>query len=287
MTQDDDRPIGHPDPPPSPDPEPPTPIPPDDPIPGPEPPHVPAHHRAASLPAGPAAAATRPDDTAEHPAHLLSDPTQVISPTPLPAGEWHPPPPTGPWHARHEKPGEWQYDPPEHLAFQHSAHPQPEPIWVGRPAGPAALDPRRRSTLFLSLAFAATLVLCGGGAVSAYFLFQDADNPGSADPATAVNRFLTAVYTQQDATAAQDLVCRKSRDARKLTQRVEQISTYADGYTGAVFRWDDPAVVGREADQARVNVRVVVSTEDEKSAAQDLEFVVTRKTGWLVCEVSG
>jgi hypothetical protein len=268
---------GHPDPPPSPEPEPPAPIPPPDPIPIPEPPRLGRH----SLPEEPSLAATM-----EHPV----------------VGGWHQPPPHGPWHARHEKPGEWQHSPPEHLAWEHSPpaevqppEPEPEPIWVSRPgateSGPRApiRTGRRapRSSFFVSLALAATLVLCGGGAVSAYLLFRDADNPGSPDPATAVNRFLTAVYTQQDADAADDLVCRKSRDKSRLADRVQRIRDYADGYEGAAFRWDDPAVTSNDKGEAEVGVRVVMSTEDEKTAAQDLEFTVVRKSGWLVCEVSG
>lgn len=269
---------GHPDPPPIPEPEPPMPIPPEDPIPLPEPPHVQALRRKMQ----PA------DITAEHPVvppELPPEPHPGMVPQVMSAT---------PWRARHEKPGEWQYPPPEHLAFQHSpppgAPPPPEPIWVGPPSGAAAPlpgDPRRRSTMFLSVAFVATLALCGGGAVSAYYLLREADSPGSPDPATAVNRFLTAVYTQQDATAARDLVCSKSRDEGKLATRVEQISSYADGYVDPVFRWDDPAVADSDEERARVDVRVIMSTEDEKSAAQDLRFTVVRKTGWLVCEVSG
>jgi hypothetical protein len=222
-----------------------------------------------------------PDATAEHPVYVPDADTTAVIP--------HTPPAGAPWHAQHEKPGEWQHPPPEHLAFQHSAPAGTEPIWVGSTTAQSTLlpDPGRRSTVFLVLAFAATLVLCGGGAVSAYFLFQDADNPGSVDPATAVNRFLTAVYTQQDSRTAESLVCRKSRDDQKLAQRVEQISDYSDAYTGAVFRWDDPAVSATSDDEAKVAVRVVLSTSDEKTAAQDLEFVVVRKAGWLVCEVSG
>ncbi|GAA4594401.1 hypothetical protein BJY16_001305 [Actinoplanes octamycinicus] len=267
---------GHPDPPPSPDPEPPTPIPPAEPIPVPEPPHTGRH--------------AHPD-----PAHDLTMEQPAV-----PAAGWHQPPAHGPWHARHEKPGEWQYSPPEHLAWEHSPPaavqpPEPEPIWVSRPTDTETWQlPRRpgaaasrRSSLFVSLALAATLALCGGGAVSAYLLYRDADNPGSPDPATAVNRFLTAVYTQQDAGAAEDLVCRKSRDQNRLADRVQQIRSYADGYQGAVFRWDDPAVTSADEGEAEVGVRVVMSTEDEKTAAQDLEFTVVRKSGWLVCDVSG
>jgi flagellar basal body-associated protein FliL len=213
------------------------------------------------------------------------------------------------WHARHEAPGQWQHQPPEHLAWQHSPpaefqpdparhdqpryeHPPPEPIWAGphQPwqVPPASAPPtRRRGALWVSLALTATLLLCGGGAVSAYFLLRDADNPGSPDPATAVNRFLTAVYTQQDATAADDLVCRESRDKSKLTDRVNEIKTYSDGYQDPVYRWDEPAVSTKADDRAVVAVQLTMSTDDEKTAEQDLRFTVIRKTGWLVCEVSG
>ena len=137
------------------------------------------------------------------------------------------------------------------------------------------------------MALVATLLLCGGGAVSAYFLLRDADNPGSPDPATAVNRFLTAVYTQQDATTADALVCRESRDKTKLTDRVNEIKTYADGYPDPVFRWDDPAVSAETSDRALVSVQLTMSTSDEKTAEQSLRFTVIRKTGWLVCEIAG
>jgi hypothetical protein len=276
MTHDaQNEPGGHPEPPPSPEPEPPAPIPPEDPIP-PEPPRTTAMDHTAEM--RPVTGGSPMEvDTAEHPV--------------VPATVWHQPPPAGPWHAQHEKPGEWRHQPPEHLAYQHSppAEIQPQPIWVGPALGrlPPGIDPRRRSTLFLSMAFVATLALCGGGAVSAFYLLRDADNPGSADPVTAVNRFLTAVYTQQDASAARDLVCSKSRDEAKLAARVEQISSYADGYEGPAFRWDEPAVAEEDREQARVDVRVMMSTEDEKVASQDLRFTVVRKTGWLVCEVAG
>lgn len=191
-------------------------------------------------------------DTAEHPAV----PPEVISAT----QHW--------------------YAPPEPPAPQPAA---PEPIWAGSSAG----DRRRHSTIFLTAAFIGTLALCGGGAASAYYLLKDVDNAGAPDPTTAVNRFLTAVYTQQDATAARDLVCSKSRDEDKLATRVRQISSYAEGYDDPVFRWDDPAVADSDEEHARVDVRVIMSTADEKSATQDLRFTVVRKTGWLVCEVSG
>ncbi|WP_249999854.1 hypothetical protein [Actinoplanes sp. M2I2] len=218
------------------------------------------------------------------------DSTQVI---PTEPSGWQPAPATSPWHAQHEAPGEWQTTPPEHLAWQHSIPaetPAPEPIWSGGPQPyqlPAEAAPRRRGALWVSLALAGTLFLCGGGAVSAYFLLRDADNPGSPDPATAVDRFLTAVYTEQDATAADDLVCREARDETKISDRVTDIKAYAAGYTDPVFRWADPQVSDASEDRALVTVELTLSTADEKTSSQALEFTVIRKTGWLVCEVTG
>jgi hypothetical protein len=210
---------------------------------------------------------------------------------------WQQPPPTSPWHAQHEAPGEWRHPPPEHLAWQHSPpaeiqpQPQSELVWSGPPQPwqvPAAqVAAPRRGALWVSVALAATLLLCGGGAVSAYFLLRDADNPGSPDPATAVNRFLTAIYTQQDAAAADGLVCRESRDKTKLADRVNEIKTYVNGYQDPVFHWDEPAVSTARGDRADVSVQLTMSTADEKTAEQDLRFTVIRKTGWLVCEVAG
>ncbi|GIM95049.1 Rv0361 family membrane protein [Paractinoplanes toevensis] len=288
---------GHPEPAPvpSPDPEPPQPIPPADPIPVPEPPHAwPPHavSSSAALSAPPSAdfidappeaspgawpppgAYADEAPTATMPAVPPADHTQVIAPS-------------APWHAQHEAPGQWQTQPPEQAGW-HS--PQPDPIWQ-TPAPPIAVPAEekkgRRGAVWVSLALAATLLLCSGGAVSAYFLLRDADNPGSPDPATAVNRFLTAVYTQQDAAAADELVCREARDKTKLADRVAEIKSYSDGYTDPVYRWEEPSVSSSGEDRALVSVQLTLSTADEKTAKQDLEFTVIRKTGWLVCEVAG
>ena len=78
-----------------------------------------------------------------------------------------------------------------------------------------------------------------------------------------------------------------TRYQTRLTDRVNEIKNYSDEYQDPVYRWDEPAVSGSGDDRARVSVEVTMSTADEKTAKQDLEFTVIRKTGWLVCEVSG
>jgi hypothetical protein len=272
---------GHPEPEPLPvpEPDPPQPIPPPDPVPAPEPPHAQPANFIDTDPV-PLAVEWPPlgayPGEPGHPGTGPADPTQPLEP----------------WHAQHERPGEWQHQPPDHLAWQHSATATgpavpaaapTEPIWAGTPA-PA----RRRGGLWVSLALTVILLLCGGGAVSAYFLISNADTGnGAPDPATAVNRFLTAVYTEQNAETADGLVCRQARDKDKLTARINEIKNYGNVYDSPRFHWTEPQVGGQTKERAVVTVQLTVSTEDEKQADQTLRFTTIHKAGWLVCDVAG
>jgi flagellar basal body-associated protein FliL len=276
---------GHPEPEPVPvpEPEPPQPIPPPDPVPAPEPPHAATTTGIADfIDSGPAVPRVEWPPLGAYPGepgHPGTDPVPT-------------PPSVQPWHAQHEKPGEWQTQPPEHLAWEHSptvvapaapAPPLTEPIWAGTPT-----PVRRRGGLWVSLALTVILLLCGGGAVSAYFLISNADTgKGAPDPATAVNRFLTAVYTDQDAERADGLVCRQARDKDKLGARINEIKNYVNVYEGPTFRWSDPQVGSQTKERAVVTVQLTLSTEDEKQAEQTLTFTTIHKTGWLVCDVAG
>jgi hypothetical protein len=98
---------------------------------------------------------------------------------------------------------------------------------------------------------------------------------------------MTAVNTQQDSTAADDLVCRDARDPQRLSARVSEIKGYSSEYEGPTFRWNEPAVSGETDEKATVTVQLTMSTEDEKTAQQTLTFTAVHKTGWLVCDIAG
>ncbi|MFI5493363.1 hypothetical protein [Actinoplanes sp. NPDC051859] len=226
---------------------------------------------------------------------------------------WHQPPPTEPFHAKHEKPGEWRTHPPDHLAFEHSPPAEVQPgVQHDEPAeaiplsmlphpwevpfdphhtevvDEEALPKKRRTGLWVTLALVVTLLLFGGGTASALLLLQNADSgKGSPDPATAVDRFLSSVYTQQNVKNAGDNVCREARDEGELQERIDQIKAYATEYQAPTYQWTAPAVSGQDDERATVAVQLTVITDDEKSAEQQLTFTVIRKTGWLVCEVAG
>jgi flagellar basal body-associated protein FliL len=280
---------GHPEPEPVPlpDPDPPLPIPPPDPIPPPEPPHAAAttDFLDGDPPASPVEwppIGAYPGEEGHVETPVADEPTSA-QPTALPdpviAEQTAPLQPASPPQGGWGHPG---------------MGPEPtEPIWTGAqaPPWPVPLAPRadkRRGGLWVSLALTLILLLCGGGAVSAFFLVSKADTgKGAADPATAVNRFMTAVYTQQDADVAGELICRQARDKNKLAARVNAIKNYANQYAGPTFRWTEPQVNRQTDERAVVTVQLTLSTDDEKQAQQTLTFTTIHKTGWLVCDVAG
>jgi flagellar basal body-associated protein FliL len=280
---------GHPEPEPVPlpDPDPPLPIPPPDPIPPPEPPHAAAttDFLDGDPPASPVEwppIGAYPGEEGHVETPVADEPTSA-QPTalldPVIAEQTEPLQPASPLQGGWGHPG---------------MGPEPtEPIWTGTqaPPWPVPLAPpadKRRGGLWVSLALTLILLLCGGGAVSAFFLVSKADTgKGAADPATAVNRFMTAVYTQQDADVAGELICRQARDKNKLAARVNAIKNYANQYAGPTFRWTEPQVNRQTDERAVVTVQLTLSTDDEKQAQQTLTFTTIHKTGWLVCDVAG
>jgi hypothetical protein len=134
-----------------------------------------------------------------------------------------------------------------------------EPIWAGH-AGRCRARPKAQARrVWVSLALAATLLLCGGGAVSAYFCCATPTTAGSPDPATAVNRFLTAVYTQQDAAGRTTGLPRGPRQGRSSptgSRDQELRERYEDPSSAGT----EPAVASSGEDRAVVSVQLTLST---------------------------
>lgn len=191
--------------------------------------------------------------------------------------QWHPEPdPAHAGHPQHALP------PPDDRSAPHAPPQTPYEVPLSPPA-----ERRRLSALWLSVALTFTLLLCGGGAFSAFLVLRNAEDGGAPDPTTAVTRFLNAVYAEQDAKAADDHVCREARDAKQIAAKVDEIKGYARDYDQPRFRWDEPAVATEDEDRATVSVALTMTTADEKTAEQQLAFTVVKKGGWWVCEVSG
>ena len=152
---------------------------------------------------------------------------------------------------------------------------------------PVPAPPRkRRAGLIAAASLAIVLVLCGGGGTAAFLLLRGTESgEGAAQPVTAVDAFLQAVYTDKDATRAIAMVCVEARDEAAITEKVREVQGYETTYVNPRFRWDPPTVATENEERAIVSVKLTMTTGDEKRSEQQLRFTVVRKTGWWVCEV--
>lgn len=161
------------------------------------------------------------------------------------------------------------------------------PPGAGQVGQPAAVPPkRRRGPLIAVIVLVVALVLCGGGGTAAFFLLRNAETgAGAAEPTSAVQSFLTAVYQDRDVDRAAGLVCSSARDRKRIATKVAEVKKYAETHQGTRFRWSPPEVDDRTDERATVTTTVTATTADEKVTDQQLRFTVVRDNGWWVCEV--
>jgi hypothetical protein len=206
------------------------------------------------------------------PPYAYPPPVDPYSTTQQPVQPATPPTPYQPSSPGYQLPG--QPPPPEY-----------DPNTFGYPDVPPAQPKKRRGLLITAIVLGAALVLCGGGATAAVLLLQDTDGTGADSATAAVNDFLVAVYTDHDVPKAKRLVCSEARNESDLTKKIDEVKQYQAKYRSPKFSWDTPAVSDQKSDSAKVNVKVKMTTEDEKVAEQQLNFIVVKKTGWFVCDV--
>lgn len=166
--------------------------------------------------------------------------------------------------------------------------PQPVSGYPAYPGGPVPGPPKKRTGLVIAAVVAAVaVVLCGGGITGAVLLLRNTEpNPGQPEPVAAVQEFLKAVYNDQDADKATDLVCAESRDEAEIKKKVDEVKNLATKYQSPRYKWDEPKVDNQDAESAKVSVKVTMTTSDEKISEQQLTFTVVQKTGWFVCEIA-
>src|SRR5262245_27182353 len=154
-----------------------------------------------------------------------------------------------------------------------------EPSHLSQPRGPA-----RRPGTIASLILGLVVALCLGGGIGAYALVQDIQPRGSADPESAVDGFLSAVFSSHSAVAAADFVCSRNRNVDELTKMVERIRAFEERYESPRTSWDtqDVEVNGRDA---ATTVRLRLTVDAAQVAEERLRLKLVDQRGWFVCEV--
>jgi hypothetical protein len=235
-----------------------------------------------AIPAQPSDTPTTAEPTIPAQPGLPTQPVYVPGqPQPYPPTQAYPPAPGYP-----PPPGYPQPYPPTQ-GYPQPFPPQPYPGYLGQPGYPQLQPPRKRRGLLIGILAGVFVLLLIGGGVSTYLLTRD-NGKGQASPEAAVDGFLTAVYTNQDATAAAKFVCPQARDKIKLTAKIDEIKKQSSQYELPKYSWKQPVAKADEhgaQDEVQLTTTVTVRTSTEQHAEQSLLFIATRHNGWWVCEV--
>ena len=223
-------------------------------------------------------------------APTLGFPAGYQPPFPPPAGYQPPFPPQPGYPAQPGQPGfpvQPPFPPTSGVPFPAAGAPFP----AGAPANPylfaqPAPKAKRRGLLIAVIAVAALLVLAGGGITAGYLVGHNPGGKGQATPSEAVQGFLTAVYQDADPAKAATFVCRPSRDKAKLTKKINEIKQQNATYDMPKYDWTLPKTESTQSDKTVLSTTITLTTDNEQSATQKLQFVTSKNNGWWVCEVN-
>jgi flagellar basal body-associated protein FliL len=155
------------------------------------------------------------------------------------------------------------------------------------PGQPEAPKKKSKALMITLITLSVLLVLCLGGGVAAYFAVKNTDQggQGAADPKAAATAFMEAFYKDQSVADAEKTVCVQARDSKTITSQIDAIKKLSDTYSKPAFTWDTPEVSDTTEKDAKVTVKLTMTTADEKVSKQELVLTTINDQGWWVCDV--
>jgi hypothetical protein len=153
---------------------------------------------------------------------------------------------------------------------------------------PPAPTGKKRSGWLIGILTGVFVLLLAGGGISAYLLTTQNSGTGQPTAQTALDGFLTAVYTNNDASAAAKYVCPQARDQAKISAKINEIRQRNSKYELPRYSWKSPETKSGQNlpnNEIVLATTVTVRTATEQHAEQSLQFTMLNQNGWWVCEV--
>ncbi|RQX02066.1 hypothetical protein [Micromonospora globispora] len=157
------------------------------------------------------------------------------------------------------------------------------------PPGPASAPERPRGRLRTVLAVVAGILalLCAGGAVVGYLLYDRATAPDRSAPDVVVDNYLRAFLVDRNDTKADEFACQDGDDlgaVRSLRNEVEQ----REANFNVVVRvsWGALARAKNERGELVTTTLTISSSADghtRSSRREEWQFDVVDQDGWRVC----
>ncbi|MEV4198092.1 hypothetical protein [Micromonospora globbae] len=154
------------------------------------------------------------------------------------------------------------------------------------PAAPAPERPRRRVRTVLTVVAGVVALLCLGGAVTGYVLYDRATAPDRSAPDVVVDNYLRAFLVDRNDVRADQFVCESSG-------QLDQLRSLRDDLAGREERFKVPITVSwgrldvqRHGDRADVQVNLTVSASVDgiiQSDRQSWTFTTDLDDDWRVC----
>ncbi|MFI7160396.1 Rv0361 family membrane protein [Micromonospora chalcea] len=165
----------------------------------------------------------------------------------------------------------------------------PEQLAPPAPA-PAPVRPKRSLRTVVGVVAGVLALLCTGGAVAGFVLYDRATAPDRSAPDVVVDNYLRAFLVDRNDTKADEFACKSDGDldaVRGLRAEVEQREANFD----VVVRvsWG-PLTRVENGDGESVTTTLAISSsadgQTRSSRREDWQFQVVERDGWRVCGAS-
>ena len=162
----------------------------------------------------------------------------------------------------------------------------PEQLAPPAPA-PAPVRPKRSLRTVVGVVAGVLALLCTGGAVAGFVLYDRATAPDRSAPDVVVDNYLRAFLVDRNDTKAEEFACKSDGDldaVRGLRAEVEQREANFD----VVVRvsWG-PLTRVENGDGESVTTTLTISSsadgQTRSSRREDWQFQVVERDGWRVC----
>ncbi|MFC3503201.1 hypothetical protein ACFOOK_19785 [Micromonospora krabiensis] len=154
------------------------------------------------------------------------------------------------------------------------------------PATPTPERPRRRVRTVLTVVAGVLALLCLGGGIAGYVLYDRATAPDRSAPDVVVANYIQAFLNDRNDTKAEGFACAGDADLDGLRMfRDELVSREGRFDTEFSVRWG-PLDVRQSGDTATVEVDLIISAVVDgvtQSDRQRWRFETRQKDGWGVC----
>ncbi|SBT52554.1 Rv0361 family membrane protein [Micromonospora narathiwatensis] len=162
----------------------------------------------------------------------------------------------------------------------------PEQLAPPAPA-PAPERPRQRLRTVLAVVAGLLALLCAGGAVVGYVLYDRATAPDRSAPDVVVDNYLRALLVSRDDTKANEYACGAGADLAAVDGLRGELERRETNFNVVVRVSWGPLTSVKNADGESVTTTLTISSsadgQTRSSRREDWQFQVVDRGGWRVC----